>query len=111
MDSSMNYLLYWAAYLLATLVFYVIFWKITKTGRPVLFSYLLRGLMLALIITPWYSNSQNEQFAPALMVVTLDAITIGPSEAIGALVLLILSLILAFIVSLILYFKNRIKYK
>ena len=106
----MNYILYWLAYLAASAVFYVIFWKLSYPRKPAFLAYMLRGLLLALMITPWYSNSQNDQFAPALMIAALDTITLGASSALRALIPLMLSLILALIISIILYYKNRKKY-
>ena len=111
MDFSVNYTLFWMAYLAAGAVFYGIFWKISCSEKPAILPYILRGGLLALMLTPWYANSQNEQLAPALMIVTLDAITLGGSAALRALVPLILGLLLALVVSTGLYFKNRKKHR
>ena len=63
--------------------------------------------MLALIFTPWYVNTEVTTMAPALMVVTLDAITIGGSATARALVPLILSLIVAEVLATVFYFLSR----
>ena len=67
--------------------------------------------MLALVFTPWYANIEGSSLAPALMVVALDAITIGVSAAPRALVPLVLALIAAEFLATILYFVERRKRK
>ncbi len=103
----MNYTFFWMAYLAAGAVFYGIFWKISYSEKPAILPYILRGVLLALMLTPWYANSQNEQFAPALMIVALDTITLGGSAALRALIPLLLGLLLALVVSTVLFLKNR----
>ncbi len=63
--------------------------------------------MLALIATPWYANVDGTTLAPALMIVALDAITIGLDAAGRALVPLILALIVAEFAATLVYFLSR----
>jgi len=102
-----NYWLIWIIYSLAALAFCWVYWRITRFPKARWVSYSLRSLMLALIFTPWYINTEVTIMAPALMVVTLDAITIGGSAAARALVPLILSLIVAEVLATVLYFFTR----
>ena len=108
MESSLpNYWIVWLAYLLAAVVFYGIFWKITGFLKSGWFPYVLRGVTAAVILTPWYTNSQDNLLAPALMVVMLDGITIGVEAAIPAAVPLILAILLALVIAGILLFANK----
>lgn len=109
MDTVNNYTLFWAIYLLASSVFFVAFWRITAFDRRRWLSYLLRSLLLALALTPWYATPEGGVMAPALMVVTLDTITLGAGATIRALVPLLLGVILALVVGAILYFIRRKK--
>lgn len=102
-----NYWIFWLVYLLAATVFYAILWKITAFLSSAWLPYVLRGVAAAIILTPWYTNSQETLLAPALMIVMLDGITIGPEAAIRAVVPLILAIILSLIVAGILLFLNK----
>ena len=106
-----NYLLIWLIYLAATAVFYYVYWRVTAFRKRRWLSYSLRALMLALILTPWYANTQGEVLAPALMVVALDTITIGIDAMGRALVPLTLSLLLAEIFASLIWLIQRKKEK
>lgn len=108
MESSLpNYWIFWLVYLLAAAVFYGIFWKITGFLKSGWFPYVLRGVTAAVILTPWYTNSQDNLLAPALMVVMLDGITIGAETAVRAAVPLILAILLSLIIAGLLLFANK----
>lgn len=107
MEAESNYWLIWLAYLAASAVFYPIFWRLTAFKRRRWLSYSLRTMMAALILTPWYANSQSDTLAPALMVAMLDAITVGGKAATRASVPLLLALILAEGVATVLWFLRR----
>ena len=106
MESAPNYFLIWSAYLLAAAVFYGIFWRFTrlKTARRTF--YVMRALLAAIILTPWYVNPQESVLAPALMVVLMDAITLGGSEAVRALVPLSLAIIISLLLAFVTLFIN-----
>ena len=106
MDADTNYWLIWIVYLAAAGVFYPIFWKVTRFRWRWL-GYSLRGLMAALIFTPWYANDQLNVLAPALMVAALDAITIGAEAASRASVPLVLALLTAEILATIIWLVHR----
>ncbi|MSR12078.1 MAG: hypothetical protein EXR84_09800 [Gammaproteobacteria bacterium] len=103
MESGTNYWMLWSIYLLASAAFFVVFWRITRFKSHKWLSHLLRGGMLAVALTPWYANQQSTVLAPALMVAMLDAITIGGTAAVRALVPLVLAVLLAFVVASVWY--------
>lgn len=111
MDVQTNFLMIWLFYGVAAALFYWIFWQFTSFKRALWISYSVRALMFALIVTPWYANTDGTTMAPALMVMTLDTITIGTSATSRAMVPLLLSLLLAEFVASLLYFvlKSRKK--
>ena len=106
-----NYFLIWLVYLAATAVFYYVYWRVTAFRQRIWLSYSLRALMLALVLTPWYANTQGTVLAPALMVVALDTITIGVGAMGRAMVPLTLSLLAAEILASIAWLirKRRTK--
>ena len=107
MEASHNFVLIWAVYLLASAVFYAIYWRLTAFRRRRWLSYSLRAVMAALILTPWYANTQDSVLAPALMVTTLDAITIGSDAAVRAMVPLLLALLAAEVFACLLWFARK----
>lgn len=108
MESAIpNYWLFWLVYLLAATVFYGIFWNLTRLLHSTWLAYMLRGVTAATILTPWYTNSQDGLLAPALMIATLDGITIGGEAAVRALVPLVLAIVLSLIVAGALLFINK----
>ncbi len=107
-----NYWLVWLIYLLAAAAFLVVFWRFTRFNKASWLSYSLRAVVIAIIVTPWYANPQGNELAPALIVVLLDAITIGGSAAARATVPLLLATILALIIAtLLLIINKRINFK
>lgn len=111
MESTPNFWLIWVVYLTAGAAFYAALWKMTHFSERKWTSYLLRSVFAAIILTPWYANPQDTLLAPALIVVLLDAITLGGGEAARALVPLFLALLLAILLAsaAILLRKRRIK--
>ena len=107
MMETSNYFLLWSIYLLASAVFFAVFWKFTSFRQAVWLSYSLRAVAIAVILTPWYANPQGEVLAPALIVVLLDAITIGGSAAARATVPLVLAIILALVVATMMRVINK----
>ena len=93
MDSIGNYWFFWVLYLAAALIFTAIFWRLTRFERAIWASYSLRAVVIAVIFTPWYSNSQDSGMAPALMVAALDTITGGFEAAFRSFVPLILAVL------------------
>ena len=110
-SAAPNYWLFWLVYLLAASVFYTVFWRATRYFGTGWFTYMLRAVTVAVILTPWYINPQDNILAPALMVVMLDGITIGGEAAIRAIVPLFLSISLSLIVALALLIINKIRRK
>lgn len=94
-EGTYNYWVIWSVYLAASALFFRIYWRLTAFKRRLWLSYSLRAVMAALILTPWYANIQGQVLAPALMITTLDAITIGGEAVSRALVPLLLAMLLA----------------
>jgi hypothetical protein len=108
MDSIGNYWFFWTLYLGAAVLFTGIFWRVTRFKRAIWASYSLRAVAIAVIFTPWYSNSQESVMAPALMVVALDAITGGFGAAFRSFVPLILAVLFALLLAGVMsFFKKR----
>jgi hypothetical protein len=109
MDSIGNYWFFWTLYLGAAVLFTGIFWRVTRFKRAIWASYSLRAVAIAVIFTPWYSNSQESVMAPALMVAALDAITGGFEAAFRSLVPLILAVLFGLLLAGIMFFFKKRK--
>ena len=107
MEVEANYLLIWIVYLIAGAIFYGVFWLVTKFNKAKWTSYSLRAAAAAIILTPWYANIQGETMAPALMVMTLDLITIGGEAVPRSAIPLVLAIIATQIVVAIVYFIQK----
>ncbi len=94
-----GYLTSWAIYLAAGTLCYVLFYRATRGIRPKVLANSLRGIMIALIYTPWYVASDQDLMAPAVMVIMLDMITLGNAAFVRALVPLVLATVLALLVA------------
>ena len=104
-----NYGLVWASYLAAAAVFVSIVWHLFVFRRFLLLTYVVRGLALALLLTPWTSNIREPYLAPALMILALDGITLGPEAAVRAFVPLFVGTLLGVIVACALWLRQRKK--
>ena len=107
MVAEANYWIIWLIYLAASGVFFALVWFLTAFKSAVWSSYSLRAVAAAIILTPWYANTQGESFAPALMVMTLDLITIGGETISRAAIPLLLSVIVAEVAVTIFYFIQK----
>ena len=102
-----NYWIIWLIYLAASGIFFALFWFLTEFKSAVWSSYSLRAVAAAIILTPWYANTQGESFAPALMIMTLDLITIGGETISRAAIPLLLSVFVAEVAVTIFYFIQK----
>jgi len=101
-----NYGMAWIVYICASVVFFLVFWRITAFKTQMFLSYCCRAMMIATVATPWYVSDQEAVIAPALMIVMMDAITIGSDAAVRAFVPLFLANLMALIGGVILYIFN-----
>ena len=109
MDSIGNYWFFWTLYLGASVLFTGIFWRVTRFERATWASYSLRAVAIAVIYTPWYSNSLESTMAPALMVSALDAITGGFEAAFRSFVPLVLAVLFGLLLAGVMSFFRKNK--
>lgn len=106
-----GYLVSWAVYLAAGTLCYVIFYRATRWIRPKVLANVLRGIMIALIYTPWYVAPDQDLMAPAVIVILLDMIIVGSEAFVRALVPLMLSVILAVIIAIAISLARRFRHR
>ena len=106
-----GYLASWAIYLSAGTLCYVLFYKATAVIWPKWLANVLRAVMLALIYTPWYVSVDQDLMAPAVIVILLDMITVGPDAFVRGLVPLVLALLTAIMIAIVWSVMRRSKHK
>jgi hypothetical protein len=102
-----DYRMAWIIYVLAGTVLSFLCWRVLYKYVVRELAYVLECFLLALLFTPWFVLPEEQIMAPALIVFVMDAITIGPTEAIRALIPLVLALMVAILVSLALILNYR----
>ena len=102
-----NYGLFWLLYLLVSLLFIAIIWHLIVFSRAVLLTYGIRARTIAMVDKPWARHVDGPHLAPALMVLALDAITLGSDAALRAFVPLFLSVVLGLVVAAIVWLRER----
>ena len=107
MNDPAAYYIAWLVYLLAGVLFYALLWKLTASDKPRLLAYCLRGVMLAIMATPWYTGTEGMAMAPALMIVLMDAITVSGQAAVRAFIPLFLATLLALAAAVVSFFLRR----
>ncbi|MDP1930310.1 MAG: hypothetical protein Q8L60_02500 [Gammaproteobacteria bacterium] len=95
-----DYILGWAIYIAAGALCYLIFYRATGTIHFKPIANCLRGIMLAVMFTPWYVTAEGDLLAPAIIVMMLDMVTIGGTSFVRAMVPLVLSILTAMIIGL-----------
>lgn len=104
-----NYWLLWSLYIAAAACFIAIIWRVLYFKKHLLLTFCLRAATISILLTPWTSNVRDPYIAPALMVMTLDGITLGSGEAIRAFVPLLLSITTSIVVAVVLWWRKRRK--
>jgi len=108
MDTS-DYAVAWIIYALAAAVFGVLAWRVLHRFVPRSLAFFMECVLLALMFTPAYVLPDQGIMAPALMVVALNTLTLGPKAAIGSLIPLVLALLLALAVATVLSLIYRLR--
>ncbi len=89
-----DYLIGWAVYIAAGTLCFTIFYRATGGLRFKPLANILRAVLLAVMFTPWYISPEEELLAPAIIVMTLDLVTVGGTSFVRALVPLVLAVII-----------------
>ena len=106
-----EYMWAWIVYLGAAASFLGIFWFWTRKIAWSEFKQILRLIVAVVLLVPWYTDIQNETLSPAWLVSVGDALLLGPDAAWRAGLVLVVTLVVALILStvfyLVLWLKGR----
>jgi hypothetical protein len=85
------YVIAWLVYGAAGLGCCLVWWRMTRNIRHAGWRDLLRGVVVVLIVTPWYAGDSLEFFAPALVVLLMDLLLVGAKSGMQGGVALLVS--------------------
>ncbi|MDT8397989.1 MAG: hypothetical protein RQ899_05175 [Pseudomonadales bacterium] len=108
METS-DYIIAWAVYLLGAAVLSSISWRLCKRFLQRDLAYLLHGILLAVLFTPWYVLPDQEYLAPAIIIFAMDTITMDAAAGIRALIPLVMALMLVLVITVIVSLVGRIR--
>lgn len=104
-----DYILAWAIYLIAGVLFAFAAWKGGRKILPLEVCCVLLCLLLALMFTPASVEEGLNIKAPALMVFMMDTVMLGAKAGIRAMIPLILALVLALVIGVVLSLLLRLR--
>ena len=108
LSNSSDQILAWLVYLLAGTGCSAVWWRMTRGIVNGGWRDILRGLLVVLIFTPWYSGEQAEYFAPAILILMMDLLLDGARSGLqGGIALLFSSFLMLLILSVRLYFRRK----
>ena len=105
-----DYLVAWTVYLLLVLLACSIFWYITWNMRYVGIKRVVRIGFACFLLTPYYSDAEQQFLAPAFIVALFDALSDGAVGMIPASTPILLVIFCSTILSLILSLFQRKAY-
>lgn len=77
MMTSGEYLQAWAYYLLGATLLIGCWWYLTRKLPWAEVRHLLRLVVIALLLIPWYSNTQQDLLSPALLIAVVEGLFDG----------------------------------
>lgn len=100
LGDSYQYLIAWLIYILASVGVCVFWWKVTSFLRKRVWRDLARGIVLVLVVTPWYVGESAEHYAPAVVVLLMDLLLEGTKNGMrGGFALLISTFLMLLVLS------------
>ncbi|MDC0598823.1 hypothetical protein OAP18_03180 [Gammaproteobacteria bacterium] len=105
----LDYSIAWAIYVVVGLVFSMITWSAFKKYLWRELAYLVQGLLLVIIFTPWYVLADQDVLAPAIIVFVMDTITIGGTAGVRALIPLVMAGLVSIVLTIILSIIYRVR--
>lgn len=108
MIDNYQYVIAWVIYCLAGLGCSLVCWKVTSYMRNYSWRGLIRGTVLVLIFTPWYTQQSTLFFAPAILILFMDLLIEGAKSGLrGGLVILTSLFVMLVILTIRQYLRRR----
>jgi hypothetical protein len=106
--TSLEYILAWTVYALSGIGCTWVWWKLTAGIGNRGWQDLLRGLVMVLIFTPWFTGDDIRIYAPAFLILSMDVLLEGAkSDLHGGVALMFSSFFMLSVLSIRIYFYRR----
>jgi hypothetical protein len=98
---TVDYILAWLAYLIASLAMSFLLWKVVKKIFWVDLAYVMQVTFMAIVFTPWYVEADGNVLAPAIIIFVMDIVTIETVAGIRSLVPIAMAILLSTIITMV----------
>ncbi|MDC1436209.1 hypothetical protein N8303_03030 [Gammaproteobacteria bacterium] len=98
---TVDYILAWLAYLIASLAMSFLLWKVVKKIFWVDLAYIMQVTFMAIVFTPWYVEADGNVLAPAIIIFVMDIVTIETVAGIRSLVPIAMAILLSTIITMV----------
>jgi energy-coupling factor transporter transmembrane protein EcfT len=98
---TVDYILAWLVYLIASVAMSFLFWKIIKKVFWTDLAYVMQVTFMAIIFTPWYVEADGNVLAPAIIIFVMDIVTIETVAGIRSLVPIAMAILLSTIITMV----------
>ncbi len=106
--TSLEYIIAWSVYFLSGLGCSWVWWKLTSGIQNRGWQDLLRGIVLVLIFTPWYTGDEIRIYAPAFLILAMDLLLEGAESGLhGGVALMFSSFFVLLVLAVRLYIGRR----
>ena len=108
--TSLEYIIAWSVYFLSGIGCSWVWWKLTSGMRNRGWRDVLRGIVLVLIFTPWYTGDDIRIYAPAFLILAMDLLLEGAESGLqGGVALMFSSFFVLLVLVVRLYLYRRPK--
>lgn len=106
--TSLEYLLAWTVYAISGMGCTWVWWKLTASIQNRGWQDLLRGLVMVLIFTPWFTGDDLRIYAPAFLILAMDLLLEGAESGLhGGVALMFSSFFMLVVLSIRIYLYSR----
>ncbi len=98
---TVDYILAWLVYLIASVAMSFLFWKIIRQILWTDLAYVMQVTFMAIIFTPWYVEADGNVLAPAIIIFVMDIVTIETVAGIRSLVPIAMAILLSSIITMV----------
>lgn len=106
---TVDYILAWLVYLIASVAMSFLFWKIIRQILWTDLAYVMQVTFMAIIFTPWYVEADGNVLAPAIIIFVMDIVTIEAVAGIRSLVPIAMAILLSTIITMVAIATYRVR--
>ena len=106
--TSLEYILAWSVYIISGIGCSWVWWKLTSGISNRGWQDLLRGLVVVIIFTPWFTGDDIRIYAPAILILSMDLLLEGAKSGLqGGVALMFSSFFMLLVLSVRVFLYRR----